>query len=168
VILALDLSGRCGWTLGTPGDYLGGGVVALPPIIQPGRMFNALMDWMCDALSGDRPEFLGIRPTFVCTEAPMELPAMVRCHMRTVDAYQQIGLAAVVDCACERYGVDCRQVPVLEARREILGKSRGWNKESIVAWTRDQDFDPVDDNEADSIVIWLYACRFWRPKDAAA
>ena len=170
-ILALDLSGFAGWTLGTPGRRVAGGTVKLPPIVDPGRMFNAYGDWLADILAGTGVDVCMLPEadraiSLVVMEAPMDLQAMARCHTPTAYAYQQIGLAAVTDYICDRYEIICRQAKVNEARREILGSAHGFGgdegKKRVVAWHQANGFpDIVNHNEADSNTVWLYACRTW-------
>lgn len=171
MILALDLSSSVGFTFGAPGCRIAGGCKKLPPMIEPGRTFNAYGDWLCDVLSGDEKEVSrGHAVSLVVMEAPMDLQAMARCHTRSIDCYQQMGLAAVTDFLCDRFEIPCRQVPVLQARREVLGRSTGWDKKNgeIVRHLHSMGFDDIaNHDEGDSLVVWLYACKHWREKAAA-
>jgi hypothetical protein len=169
-VLALDLSSNVGWVAGAPDSARTGGVRTLGPMIEPGRMFNAYGEWLCDALAG-LEEQVGPSPSLVVMEAPMDLHAMARCNTPSWVCYQQMGLAAVTEYLCDRYEIPCRQVHVLEARRLVLNRSRGWDKkggEIVRHLTAEGYTGLVDHNHADALVIWLYACAVLANREAAA
>jgi len=153
-ILALDLSSATGWVYGQPGALQASGLWKLPPVIEPGRTFNALAGALADALATFQPEV-------VVMEAPLNLAAQTRHDT----AYQQFGLAAITDTMADRYETPIYAVSVQNARRKVLGTARGWEKPAIVAWVQANGFPAVENhNIADAIVVWLYACATWKPR----
>lgn len=173
MILALDLSGSIGWTLGPVGQRIAGGTLRISETIsfsiEPGRFFNAYGDWLCDVLSGDDRDTKGLVPTNVVMEAPLDLKVMAHKFTPTRDARQQYGLAGLTEYLCDRHRVPCQEAKVTEVRKEILGKSKfdKKNGEIIRALNAMGFADISTHDEADSLVVWLYACEILGKRRAA-
>ena len=151
-LLALDLSSRTGWTYGPPGARKAGGVWQLPPASNRGRQFNTLSEHLCDALDLFRPDAV-----------LMEAALSVFAQTREDTARQQFGLAAMVELICDRYDMEPFEANSATVRKAVTGAARapGKNerekKQHWVRWCQANGYpDVLDDNEADSLILWRY------------
>lgn len=162
-ILALDLSLTTGVAYGGVRDTtpefgrwrLNGGIA---------RMGEAWVD-----LQNKMDDFCAIvRPSLVVYALPY-------AKMQTT-ARLGLGFAAHAESACYRLDIDVREIPEGTARKAVLGRghfaqrdddkkiikgsARREAKKASVEWCENKGWAVRDDNEADALVVWTYACRF--------
>jgi hypothetical protein len=149
-ILALDLSTHVGWAYGSPGQNEPpiGGVIHLPPMRMDdlGRLFAALDNELEDAIALHQPALVVQEAALVIADG---------------SARMLIGLSAHVESNCYRNSVRCKSVSVDHARSFVLGRARfptGTTKTYVIQWARSQGYEPKDDNHADALLMWRYAC----------
>jgi hypothetical protein len=184
-ILTLDISLSTGWTYAHPADErnLAGGVWKLGTIYekkthaqQLGMLARALLNHIETALY----EYAPARVVF---ESPIS-------KAQTTDRLLKY-LCAAVEIACFDAGVRCFEVAAPTARALVLGRGTfqkplrgqgkvvmraprgktekqsmvvGDAKEEVALWCQEFGYQPVDDNHADSIVLWRYALAMSRSK----
>lgn len=147
-ILALDLARRLGWAAGVPGDRPRSGVVQLRGQSH-GEVYAALGNWLDDARLVHQPASL-----------VYEAPLIGGQHSGINAARLALGMVAIVEQFCWDNSIDCLEEHVSRTRKEVLGRGsfpKGTAKAEVMAWVRAQGFDVADDNQADSIVLWLHA-----------
>ena len=150
-ILALDLSTRCGWALGLPGERPLAGVWLLPSMSTPGATAAAIIDRLTDMV-------VGTKPWLIVMEAP--LPPQAQTHMLT--ARLQFGLALAVELVGHWNDIKVLEEKADVVRKAVLGRSRfgkGLTKPAVIAWCREQGWEPPDDNAADALILWFHACQ---------
>lgn len=145
-VLALDLSARTGWAYGhdheAPAAH---GVWKLGDTSSLGARASLLAGGLQDAI-------MLLQPRLVILEAPLPLPA--QNHMTS--ARSQLGLAVVAEMVCHEQAVPAEEASAQDARKLVLGKSRGWDKDAILAWCKREGWAPVDHNDADAMVLLRY------------
>lgn len=148
MILALDLSTRTGWALGTsPRPKYG--VWHLGTGGNHGRYFSALAAML-------ESFFAVTRPSLVVFEAPLPpaAPKMIRSTVAT--ARVLIGLAAVTEMICVEQGVPCEEAECRTARARVIGRQPRRGKDGVMDWARSAGYHPQDDNAADALVLLTY------------
>lgn len=143
-ILALDLSTRTGWAVGE--DYASPrhGVWVLPSMVNLGACTSALAASLEDAIAV-------FKPALVIMEAP--LPPQAQTAMNT--ARLQFGLAAVTEMICHERNVPCEEARADEVRLRLMGRARV-DKETVIAWCREQQWRPAESNDADALALLRY------------
>jgi hypothetical protein len=99
------------------------------------------------------------RPRVIVYEAPFDPRHMKKINANTIRIAW--GLPAVVEAVAYRMGVtDIREANVNDIRRSMLGglPQKNQAKAEVTAFVRALGYAPADDNEADAILGWLYAC----------
>lgn len=152
-ILALDLSGSCGFAHGHAGsnELPAFGTWHLPPGAWLGPKFVAYENELIAALEG-------LQPKLVLMEAP--LPASRQGSTNV--ARQQFGLAAITEAECCRARVVLREQPAHMVRKAVLGRGAFGGSEpakaAVIAWCRAQGYCVTDDHQADALVLFRFAC----------
>jgi hypothetical protein len=77
----------------------------------------------------------------------------VRRHLSTDAAHVHGGLLATLTAWCEQRSIAYQGVPVGTIKRHVTGKGNA-DKAAVIAAVRARGYSPVDDNEADAIVLW--------------
>lgn len=148
VVLALDLARRLGWAAGVPGERPRSGVVQLRGQSH-GEVYAALGNWLDDARIVHQPARL-----------VFEAPLIGGQHAGINAARLALGMVAIVEQFCWDHSIECFEEHVSRTRKEVLGRGNfatGTAKAEVLAWVRGRGFDVTDDNQADSLVLWLHA-----------
>lgn len=156
-VLFLDLATTLGWAEGEPGGRAVSGALRLAkPGATPGMIGKGLMDFL-------PPRLAAFRPARVVYEMPF-IAGIANANTTMVTW----GLAFEVEMICEVYGVQCAKANLSTIRKSVLGhvpRGKGVDVKGIViAHVRSLGYDPADDNEADAICGWIYACSVLDPK----
>lgn len=153
LILALDLSTRCGWACGRAGDRPDYGTIRIGGQREGGNLglaFAGAVDAIADLHAVQHFER-------VVMEAP--LPPAAQTHAHT--ARMQLGLAAVVELWCWRRDIPCTEASALTVRGKVIGRTRfggrDEGKAAVIAWCEAQGWRPGDDNAADALLLLAYA-----------
>lgn len=163
-ILALDISSKTGWCCGRPcaNEQPAGGVWRLGRMkdaqgrLQLGYLNSCIMAQMEAVIEEHQPEM-------VVFEQPI-VKQQTTARMLTY-------LAGAVETACFENGrIPCYEAAAPTARKHMLGFSRKKNvdiKAAVMAWCRARGLDYVDDNHADALLLWHYACEITLSKVVA-
>jgi crossover junction endodeoxyribonuclease RuvC len=156
-ILALDLSTKTGWAVGSRFEAPAHGVWLLPGgIANLGRVFSSLAASLEDAIRLFRP----VRIFFV--------PPLSK-HQTTAELL--IGLSATVKMISYEQGVPVGQEAESTVRKHVLGSGRFSStkeaKAAAFAWCRSKGWTPCDDNAADALVDLHYALVFHSARQTA-
>jgi hypothetical protein len=144
MVLALDLSTHTGWALGRDFEKPRHGVWELGRMSNLGRCFSCLAAQLEGIISLERPDKL-------IFEAP--LPQQKRDTQQL--ARLLIGLAAVTEMIAYEQGIQPTEQFPNEVRKAVFGTA-AVDKTYIVNWCRGQGWQPVDDNDADALVLLRY------------
>lgn len=157
-VLFLDLATTMGWCEGLPGERPVSGTKRLAPEgSQPAAVFGGMLDFLATRLTT-------FRYRMIVYEAPMD-PRHMKTNVNT--ARILLGLPAMVEGVAHQTGhYSLREANVNDIRKALLGyiprrakgDKPGAQKAPVIAELRARGFDPKDDNEADAIAGWLFAC----------
>ena len=152
-VMFLDLARQTGWCEGRPGERPISGTHKLAP---EGSESPAIMGGMIQFL-GQR--LMAFKPKTLVYEAPFDPRHMKKININTIRILW--GLPGVVEGVAYRCGVyDVREANVNDIRRFLIGRTpkRDEAKQAVIDHLRALGHDPKDDNEADAIAGWYYAC----------
>lgn len=76
----------------------------------------------------------------------------VRAHKGVDAAHKYGGFVAHLTAWCEHHGIPYSGIPVGTIKKHITGKGNA-DKQSVIAAVKNKGFNPVDDNEADSLAL---------------
>ncbi|MDA0782396.1 MAG: hypothetical protein O2942_09065 [Proteobacteria bacterium] len=76
----------------------------------------------------------------------------VRRHLGVDAAHAYGGFMAHLTCWCEHHQIPYQGIPVGTIKRHIAGKGNA-NKQDVINAVKALGFNPIDDNEADSIAL---------------
>ena len=161
VILALDLGLTTGLCWGAPGERPQFGCLRLPgPERGNGARFGALSNAVSDLITEHRP-------ALVVKEAPMRLGGMTS----TNTARLHYGYHGAVEEGCWRRDVPCREEEADTVRKAMIGRSR-WPrgtevKAEIIKWVIARGIDCHQGDQADAVVLWLWACGVFGARTGA-
>ncbi|WP_341792989.1 hypothetical protein [Rickettsia endosymbiont of Ceutorhynchus obstrictus] len=79
----------------------------------------------------------------------------VRSHKGIDAAHKYGGFLAHLTAFCEHHQIAYKGVPVGTIKKHITGKGNA-NKYDVIDAIKDKGFNPVDDNEADSLALMDY------------
>lgn len=152
-VLFLDLATTTGWAEGDPGGRALSGSIRLGKGGDPGEVGFNFMKFMASRMA--------FRPARVIYEMPF-IAGLKNANTTMVTW----GLAFTTVTICKSYGVRCQPANLNTIRKEVLGfvPRKDGVKESIIAHCRSLGYEPADDNAADAILGWLYACAVLDPK----
>lgn len=159
-ILALDLATQMGWCEGEPGTGarpFSGTHRLAPAGSTPGAVFGGAVDWLATRLTAGRYRM-------IVYEAPMD-PRHMKTNINT--ARILLGLPAIVEGIAHQTGHwRVMEASVHDVRKHLLGgrPSKGDAKRAVIERLRVIGYQPADDNEADAIALWLYACAVAEPR----
>lgn len=160
-ILALDLATTTGWCEGLPGETpIHGSSRLAPPSSPSPAVHGGLLDFLAKRLTA-------FRYRAVVYEAPLD-PRWKGAMTNTATARILLGLPAVVEAVCYQTGTPVREATSGDVRKHMLGcrPKSAEAKPMVLARAREMGFDPRDDNAADALMIWHYACALLAPKEA--
>lgn len=165
-ILFLDLATVTGWCEGAPGEKPISGTLRLAPEgSNNAAVFGGLIAFLGQRLTA-------FRYRKIVYEAPMD-PRHMKTNIKT--ARMLIGMPAIVEGIAHQTGHhSISEVQVQDPRKHLLGyiprrEKGGRNdaqKRPVIERLTALGFDPADDNEADAIAGWLYACALVDPAKA--
>jgi crossover junction endodeoxyribonuclease RuvC len=148
-LLSLDLATRFGWALGVPGAQptdIQHGSVQLPAREGEGAVFWTYENWLMDALARWQPRLV-----------VYEAPFLDRNRTSIQVATRLIGLGVITTKCCHEAGVyRVENVENTMIKKFMTGRGRA-EKLDIISAVRRFGFDPVDDNDADAVAIFLWA-----------
>lgn len=153
-VLFLDLATTMGWCEGIPGTGarpISGTQRLAPKEAGPAGIFGGMLDFLAQRLTT-------FRYRAIVYEAPMD-PRHMKTNLNT--ARMLLGLPAIVEAVAHQTGHwRVMEASVHDVRKHLLGRrpAAGDAKRSVIEALRAQGYDPRDDNEADAIAGWLYAC----------
>ncbi len=157
-ILFLDLATVTGWAEGEPGGRATSGRIRLGSGStngEVGKAFNAFL----------APRLASFRPARVIYESPFV------AGMKNVNTVRlTFGLAFMTETICSIYGVPVMEANLNTIRKQTLGfvpRGKGVDvKAPIIDHVRALGYEPEDDNQADALLGWLYACAVLDPGSA--
>lgn len=162
-ILALDIASRTGWAFGRPGELPRAGSVRLaPPGSDIGLVGMGLIRWMRDFTQLEKVDALYI-------EAPVN-PAFMRGKTSWETALMLISLFGIACATAEGLGIfRRRRANVQDVRRHFVGESRPKDKkQAVIARCRQLGWKASDDNAADALALWSFACAIEAPRTEIA
>ena len=160
-ILALDIASRTGWAFGRPGELPKSGSVRLaPPGSSNGTVGRGMLRWLADFLSAESPNALYY-------EVPID-PRHMGSKTNFKTARLLIGLPFLVEAIAEARGLFYqREAGVQNVRKHFVGTPRPKDKkQSVLARCRLLGWKPEDDNAADALALWDFACAIEAPRAA--
>jgi Holliday junction resolvasome RuvABC endonuclease subunit len=122
-----------------------------------------LLDQMLDR------HIAAFRPSMIYYEAPLPLSVLMAIGATESTIQMLRSLAAVVEQAAWRNEVGVGSWPVQTARQAVIGRGRfprGEAKRHVMAFCRLLRYAPNNDNEADSIIGFLYQSALLNPRTA--
>lgn len=157
-ILFLDLATTTGWCEGAPGSRPASGSRRLGRTgASDAEVFGLTLGWLGDMLTSRRY-------AKVIFEAPVGPGMAGRTNFKTMRRLN--GLCAIVEAVCHQTGHPVFQASAMSIRKVVLGTGKPENpKQAVIAEMRRRGFDPADDNEADAIAGWIYACTIIDQRD---
>lgn len=142
-ILAFDLGTQTGWAL-----------------LTEGRVFSGSESFHTSRFSGGGMRFLCFRHFLDSLKQKADIQAVyfeeVRRHLGVDAAHIYGGFLAHLTAWCEDHEVPYQGVGVGTIKRHATGKGNA-SKEEIITAIKAKGFNPVDDNEADSLALLLWA-----------
>ena len=153
-ILALDLATRFGWAEGT---------LEGPPRYGSERFAPAGADRAAvlgKAIVHFQRRFMAFKPAVVVFEAPLP-PSFMRGHTNFSTSRTLLGLPAIIEGLCSINGIyRVREAKVSDIRRFFIGGNpRGEEgKKQTIEKLVGMGYAPQDDNAADALALWHYAC----------
>ena len=155
----LDLATTLGWAEGEPGERAVCGTQRLGrPKATAGEIMSNYMDFIV-------PRIQSFRPGLIVFESPF-IPKQLNANTTRV----LWGLGAHTEMVAHRFGIQCREANLNTIRKAVLGfVPRGDGvKETVISHVRTLGYDPADDNAADALLGWIYACSIKAPKASIA
>lgn len=159
-IMFLDLASRFGWCEGTPGEKPRYGSQRFAPEgADSPAVFAGAIKWIGERMQAFRPKVL-------VYEAPLDPRHMgKRTNLQTASTL--LGLPACIEGTAYLSGVyDIRQARIDDIRMHLLSRRPGRQtaKTEVIDRLHALGYQPQDDNAADAIAGWLFACSIVEPK----
>ena len=144
-ILALDCATKTGWATSTNGTVTESGVQDFTKQRgdSNGIMFLRFRRWLAG----------------MCDDAAPDVIAYERAHYRGGAATEVcVGLTTrVQEAAAGRAGCECITVPTMTLKKHATGHGNASKGDMIVAAAAILGREPIDDNEADAVLIAAWA-----------
>lgn len=169
-ILALDIASCTGWCFGAPGGKPTYGSQKLAPEgASTAERGAAMIRWLT-------PMIQGMRPRTLVFEAPLA-PSSMAGKTTANTARVLLGLPLVVESVAYLLGVwDIWEANVQDVRQHFIGRRTvvgakladgkrkpGAAKPLVIARCIELGYMPADDNAADAVALWSYACAIRKP-----
>jgi Holliday junction resolvasome RuvABC endonuclease subunit len=142
-ILAFDLGTQTGWAL-----------------LTEGRVFSGSESFQTSRFSGGGMRFLRFRHFLDSLKQKADIKAVyfeeVRRHLGVDAAHIYGGFLAHLTAWCEDHEIPYQGVGVGTIKRHATGKGNA-SKDEIITAIKAKGFNPIDDNEADSLALLLWA-----------
>ena len=159
-ILALDLATRFGWAEGP----LGGTPRHGSERFAPAGADRAAV--LAGAVRHFQRRFMAFKPAVVIFEAPLP-PSFMRGHTNFNTSRTLLALPGIIEALCCINGISrCWEAKVSDIRHFFIGGNpRGEEgKKQTIAKLVGMGFAPQDDNAADALALWHYACAQLRER----
>lgn len=159
-ILFLDLASQMGWCEGEPGGTPRFGTERLAPEgSSHAATFAGMTKWLGRRLQA-------FKPRLIVYEAPIP-PIHMKGRTNLSTTRVAFGLAAITESVAYLSGVyDIREAQIGDVRRFFLKRNpkSATAKTETIAQCRLLGFEPQDDNAADALAGWFFACSIVSPK----
>lgn len=146
-VMTLDLATRTGWCCGIPGQRPRFGVQKLGGTSRA-QVYSSLLAFLDQSLQVHQFGELVI-------EAPL-----VRGEHSGIEAGRRaIGMVEHVTLFAYDNSIPLSEEHVGSTRKAVLGRGtfpKGEAKGEVLAWCRQNGFEPPDDNAADALVLWKH------------
>lgn len=162
-ILALDIAIRTGFAFGRTGEYPRSGSVRLaPPGSSNGTIGRGMLRWLTDFITVSKPGM-------IYYEVPLD-PRHMGKKTTFATARILLGLPFLVETIAEARGIfKLREAGVQDVRKHFCGTPRPKDKKAaVLARCRQLRWNPEDDNAADALALWDFACAVEAPGAAIA
>jgi hypothetical protein len=162
-VLAVDLAANTGWALGHVGAQPRFGSVRFGDRATHNNViFAACLDWTIEILQRERPDLLILESL---------LPPTAKLGHTSAPALDRLaGLNAIVRAVAHRAQVgEIADAAVSDVRGHFIGsrrEARAIAKRLTIERCRRLGWSVVNDNEADALALWSYACALIDPKTA--
>lgn len=161
-IMFLDVATTSGWCEGAPGEKPRHGSIRFAPVgSSPEAVAAGAIKWLGQRLQA-------FRPNAIVIEAPLDPRHMgKKTNMST--AQLLLGLPVVLGGVAYLSGVfDIRHARADDVRMHFLGfrPKHATAKLDVMDKCKALGFEPQDDNAADAIAGWHFACSIIEPKHA--
>lgn len=160
-VLFLDIATTTGWCEGpVDGAKTSGTMRLAPPGSSAAAVQGGMLAWLGERLTA-------FRYRAIVYEAPLD-PRFMGQKTNLNTARMLLGLCGVVEAVAHQTGhFNLSQVSVHDARHFLVGKRppKGEGKAMAMRALRMQGFAFTDDNEADAIAGWLYACHLFKRRE---
>ena len=162
-ILAIDLATRTGWARGHVGAHPRWGSVKFGTSTDHNNeIFAQCMRWITQVLQAQKPDVLIL-------EALLPPIAMSKVNATSAAALGRLsGLNAIVRATAHNMGVgEIAEASVGDIRAHFIGTRRMVRfdaKRAVMDRCKRLGWNVEDDNEADSLALWHYACSLIDPK----
>lgn len=173
LVYALDLGVRSGFAYGKPGETPRAGAVVLKPKGEHRAVaFSNLIATLGEQWSADRPEL-------VVKERWWGLGASGERGNSQDVVYMHVGLHAIVEGMCGRFGIAWREAADSTIRKHFIGRgrmgSRDETKEAVKQRCRVLGLMPKDpaaplyddDNIADALAVHDWACATYAKRSVS-
>lgn len=169
LIWAFDVGSRCGWASGEAGGTVTSGAWVLKsradhPSIAGSNLLHTLND-----LWGAR------KPSLVVKEAPLALQAFAKLGNAAHTVAVTLGLHAIIEAMCVRFGVPFENVHNATIRKHFTGRSNWGNrdatKRAIINRAKLLKYVPADctdDDRCDALAVWDYATAAFKERRGGA
>jgi Holliday junction resolvasome RuvABC endonuclease subunit len=147
IVMALDISTKIGFAVGTPAAKPAFGTYPLPKPSDPddfGSRFAALDKWLGDQITIHRPALLAF-------EAPIP-PRGDNMTSNWPTIRLLIGLVSVAEMGAAHAGIPCEEVAVPTWKKGFTGTGRA-DKADVITKCMSLGFRVATDHEADAIGI---------------
>lgn len=168
LVYALDLAVCSGFAFGRPGETPRSGVVRLKQSDEPPAVaYSNLIAYLNTALAEV--------PDIVVKEAPIPLQGFRNLGNAAATVRLTHGLHAIVEGMCVRFGIRCEEAAAATIRKHFIGCAQAGDRRATKRAVIDRchllklmPSTSVDDNRADAIATWDFACATYarRPIDA--
>ena len=161
-ILALDLATRTGWARGAPGQRpVSGSVQFGKPEASNNAVFAHALTWTSTLLES-KP-----RPTVIIIEGL--LPYYAKQGATSRKTHERLsGLHAIVRAVAYLRGIyEVSDAGAQQVRRHFIGEgslARDAAKLAVIHRCNKLGWNPVDDNAADALALWDFACCVMNPE----
>lgn len=160
-ILALDIATRSGWAFGRPGEIPSSGSIRLAPSgSSNGAIGRGMLRWLTDFITVNNPDM-------IYYEVPLD-PRHKGGQTTFATARILLGLPFLVETISEARGVfKLREAGVQDVRKYFVGQARPKDKkQAVIARCRELGWKAEDDNAADALALWSFACAVEAPSSS--
>lgn len=154
-VLFLDLATVLGWAEGEPGERAVSGTHRLAPAgSSPGKILSGYLDFLVPRMA--------FRPARIVFESPF----INKMNANTTRILWSLG--GITEMVGHRYGIPVMEANLNTIRKQMLGfVPRGDGvKETVISHVKSLGYVPADDNEADALLGWMFACGALDPSSA--